>query len=87
MSAGPIIFKGPNTHTRSTRILLRERDDLGVLHLQRSNKWRISLDNNVVLLAEGRDVRPGIERMHLDLVDRWGNPGFRIEKLLQLRCR
>jgi hypothetical protein len=58
-----------------------------MLHLQGSDKRRISLNNNVVLLAEGRNVRPRIERMHLDLVDGWCNPGVRIEELLQLRSR
>ena len=74
-------------HTRGARVLLRERHYVGVLHLQGSDKRRISFNNNVVLLAEGRNVRPRIERMHLDLVDGWCNPGFRTEKLLQLRSR
>jgi hypothetical protein len=87
MSAGYTILYGIDPHTRSARILLREGYNLGVLHLQGSDEWRISLNNNVVPLAEGRDVRLCIERMHLDLINRWCNPGFRIEKLLQLQCR
>lgn len=70
--------------TRSTRILLRKGHDLRVFHLQRTNKRCVSLDGDIILLAEGCDVRPCIERMHLNLVDRGYDSWFRIKQLLQL---
>jgi hypothetical protein len=58
-----------------------------MLHPQGTHKGCISFNNNVVLLAKGRDIRPGVEGMHLNLIDRRCNPRLRIDKLLQLQIR
>ena len=58
-----------------------------MLHPQGTHKGRISLNNDVVLLAKGCDICPDVERMHLNLVDRGCNLRLRIEKLLQLQSR
>jgi hypothetical protein len=64
---------------RGARILLREGYNGWVLHTQGPDKWRVCLDNDVMLRAKGSDVLTRVERMHLDLVDRRRDARLRVQ--------
>lgn len=53
-------------------------------HPIRASERGIGLHHDVVLLAEGGDLRSRVERMHFDLIDRRMDPWVRGEQLLQM---
>ena len=65
------VLQAPPDHElcRRARVLVRQRTNGGMLHSKGSCKWRIGLDNDVVLLAERSDLGSGVERVDFDLVD------------------
>lgn len=56
-----------------------------MLHPPSPSERSVCFDDDVMLVAEGSDLGPGVERVNFDLVDGWMQSRFRCEKLLQLR--
>lgn len=55
-----------------------------MLHLQRADKRGIRFHHDIILLAKVGDVEARVERVYLDLVYSWKDPGFGIQQLLEL---
>lgn len=69
---------------RCAAIFLCQLDDDRVLHSQRSGKWGVGFDGDVVLLAVGSKLRSSVERMHFYLIDSRFEFRFRGEELVDL---
>lgn len=55
-----------------------------MVHPQGSSQGSVSLDDDIVRFAKGRDLRPGVERVDLDLVDCRTDARFGSNQFLQL---
>ena len=81
------MLQAPSDHELrwSARVFIRQRRDGWVLHPESTRQRSICFDDDVMLLAEGGDFSPGVERMYFDLVDGRVHARLRSEQLLQLK--
>lgn len=71
--------------SRRATIFLCQLDDSRVLHPKGPRKWRISFNDDVVLLTMGGEFRPSVEGVNFYLVHSRLEPWVTGEELVNLK--